>query len=115
MQLAVDAAKSRNSVLDKLRTEQNAAAKVKGEWKVSHSQTDMIGSELHTVDSDLLHQGHNITWLERVTAQVLWSLTVFSGHLDLLYFDQSVITTIANTFVSKLCTKFITMSLSNLW
>ena len=115
MQLAVDMAKSRNSVLDNLRTEQNAAAKVKGEWKVSHSQTDMIGSELHTVDSDLLHQGHNITWLERVTAQVLWSLIVFSGHLGLLYFDQSVITTTANPFVSKHCTKFITMSSSNLW
>ncbi|CAB3997164.1 cilia- and flagella-associated 43-like [Paramuricea clavata] len=67
--MAVDAAKTRNSVLDKSRTEQNYAAREKAEWKLSGSETDMIGSELHTVDSDLLHQGHNITWLERVTAQ----------------------------------------------
>lgn len=66
----MDAAKSRNSVLDKLQSEQNDAAKEKTEWKPSDSQTNMPGSELHTVDSDLLHQGHNITWLERVTAQV---------------------------------------------
>ena len=65
---AVDAEKKRNSTLKKLRTEQNDAAKKKAEWK-PHSQTDTTGSELHSVDSDLLHQGHNITWLERVTAQ----------------------------------------------
>ena len=77
--MAVDAAKTRNSVLDKSRTEQNYAAREKAEWKPSGSETDMIGSDLHTVDSDLLHQGHNITWLEKVTAQVLWSgILIFS-------------------------------------
>ena len=81
---AVDAAKTRNSILDKQRNEQNGAGKRKLEWKPGDSRTDMTGSELHNVDSDLLHQGHDITWLEKVTTQVNYFFILYC------YFKEDV-------------------------
>ena len=84
---ALDASKTRNSQLGKLRSEQNAAAKHRAKWNPSESQTNVTGSELHTADSDLLHQGHDITWLERVTAQVYFT-TRHASFLELLISKQ---------------------------
>ena len=82
-------------MLDKLRSEQNDAAKEKAEWKPSDGQKNMPGSELHTVDSDLLHQGDDITWLERVTAQVLHLIVKFYVSLtNLLEYSFQIVLTV---------------------
>ena len=66
---AVDAARSRASVLLKLRDEQDASASTKHEW-IPQGDSGTVGGELHAVDSDLLHQGKDITWLQRMTTMV---------------------------------------------
>lgn len=78
---AIDAARTRSSVLYNLRKEQDEAASKNPEWTpyVMGDENDTTESGLHAVDSGLLPQGKDVTWLEKITAQVSSAL---SGRVD---------------------------------